>query len=152
MSLFRRRVQPDPRVAQLSAEIQALQARLAELEAHASTADARVEEVAVQLTNQLHELSGELDSAHRGLDDRLAALDALTAGRLAAVERNQEERLGAFRAELEAMAAEGDGDDGRLDELIERQARIANEVARHEIAFQQELAALADRLLRQKPK
>jgi hypothetical protein len=39
-----------------------------------------------------------------------------------------------------------------LQELLERQKRIANEVARHEIAFQQELAALADRLGRNAPR
>ena len=90
---------------------------------------------------------------HRGVDERLAALDALIAGRLAASERTQEERLAAFRAELETLA-NGHDDDApaaQLDALIDRETRIANEVARHEIAFQQELAALADRLTRQRP-
>src|SRR4051794_25388488 len=160
MPLFRRSNPPDPRVAQLTTEVSALQARLAELEARLSAADARLDEVSSALTSQLHELSGELESSHRSVDQRVNALDSLTAGRLAAAEKAQDERLATFRAELEALMAEhGNGDadaDGgdttaRLEELLERQTRIANEVARHEIAFQQELAALADRLGRQPP-
>jgi chromosome segregation ATPase len=159
MPLFRRSTAPDPRVAQLSAEVAALQTRLAELESRLSAADARLEEVSSTLTSQLHELSGDLQSGHRAVEERVNALDSLTAGRLAAAEKAQEERLAAFRAELEAVVGEhsnGDADDAdttaRLQELLERQTRIANEVARHEIAFQQELAALADRLGRQPPR
>jgi small-conductance mechanosensitive channel len=88
--------------------------------------DTRLTELSTTLTDQLHELSGGLQT--------------------------QEERLAAFRAELEALAAEPPGDGATdLDELRAGQARIANEVARHEIAFHQELAALADRLGRQRP-
>ena len=158
MHLFRRSTTPDPRVAQLSTEVAALQARLAQLETKASAADARLDEVSSALTSQLHELSGELESSHRSMDERLAALDALTAGRLAANERVQEQRLAEFRAELEELAARAgdgasaDGTAEQLEALLERQTRIANEVARHEIAFQQELAALADRLSRQPPR
>jgi len=168
MPLFRRTVPPDPRVAQLQDEVAALRDRLAEVEGRLSAADARLGEVSSALTSQLHELSGELESSHRAVDQRVNALDSLTAGRLAAAEKAQEERLAAFRAELDALLTEhatangdapnGDatvGDDelaARLEELLERQTRIANEVARHEIAFQQELAALADRLGRQPPR
>jgi chromosome segregation ATPase len=175
MPLFRRTAPPDPRVAQLQAEMAALQGRLAELEgrlsaadARLSAADARLDEVSSALTSQLHELSGELEMSHRAVDQRVNALDSLTAGRLAAAEKAQEERLATFRSELEALmaehaaagangdaAADGAADDeltARLGELLERQTRIANEVARHEIAFQQELAALADRLGRQPPR
>jgi chromosome segregation ATPase len=159
MPFFRRTAPPDPRVAQLTTEVAALQARLAELETRLSAADARLDEVSSALTSQLHELSGELESSHRSVDQRVNALDALTAGRLAATEKAQQERLETFRAELEALVAEhSNGDDesatatARLEELLEHQTRIANEVARHEIAFQQELAALADRLSRNPPR
>ncbi len=160
MPLFRRSATPDPRVAQLTTEVAALQARLAQLESRTNAADARLDEVSSALTSQLHELSGELESSHRSIDERLAALDALTAGRLAATERAQDERLAAFRAELEELAAQARNGDiepddaaaAHLEELLERQTRIANEVARHEIAFRQELAALADRLSRQPPR
>jgi chromosome segregation ATPase len=146
-------------VADLTTEVAALRTRMAELEARLSAADARLDEVSSALTSQLHELSGELEASHRSVDQRVNALDSLTAGRLAAAEKTQDERLNAFRAELEALMAEhrnGDVDmadtTARLEELLERQTRIANEVARHEIAFQQELAALADRLGRNPPR
>jgi hypothetical protein len=107
-------------LAELSARLDAAeQARVADRD----HLDDRMVELTTTVTNQLHELSGGLES--------------------------QEERLAAFRAELEALAS--DRDDGRYDDLTERQTRIANEVARHEIAFQQELAALADRLSRPRP-
>jgi chromosome segregation ATPase len=159
MPLFRRTSPPDPRVADLATEVAALRIRLAEMEARLSAADARLDEVSSALTSQLHELSVELDSSHRSVDQRVNALDSLTAGRLAAAEKTQDERLAAFRAELETlMAAHTNGDvevddtTARLEGLLERQTRIANEVARHEIAFQQELAALADRLGRNPPR
>jgi hypothetical protein len=165
MPLFRRRVPLDPRVFQLTQEVAALTSRLAELEGRASSTEARVDEVGSALTNQLHEISGELDSSYRGMDQRLAALDSLTVGRLAAAEKAQNERLSAFRDELDQLSADielgraatangdanGHVDTVALDELRQRQAQIANEIARHEIAFHQELAALADRLMRQRP-
>src|SRR3954454_17027501 len=86
MPLFRRTAPPDPRVAQLQAEVAALQARLGELEGRLSASDARLEEVASALTSQLHELAGELETSHRAVDQRVNALDSLTAGRLAAAE------------------------------------------------------------------
>ena len=117
MPLFRRTAPPDPRVAQLTTEVAALQARLAELETRLSAADARLDEVSSALTSQLHELSGELESSHRSVDQRVNALDSLTAGRLAAAEKAQEERLAAFRAELEALVGRArrtaTTDDGR---------------------------------------
>ena len=167
MPFFRRPVPPDPRVSQLTEELAALQSRLAELEGRSTSTEARVDEVGSALTNQLHEISGELDSSYRAMDQRLAALDALTVGRLTAAEKTQHERMDAFRDELERLAADidanreaaasataasnGHADGTVLAELLERQTRIASEIARHEIAFHQELAALADRLMRQRP-
>jgi hypothetical protein len=168
MPFFRRRVSPDPRVSELTEELAAMKSRLAELEGRASSTEARVDEVGSALTNQLHEISGELESSYRGMDQRLAALDALTVGRLAAADKTQQERLAAFREELERLGADIDASreaienanangaanghpDIALAELLERQTLIANEVARHEIAFHQELAALANRLMRQRP-
>jgi len=87
--------------------------------------DTRLTELSTTITDQLDELSGGLQT--------------------------QDERLAAFRAELEALAAEPGEGSAQIDQLLDRQTRIANEVARHEIAFHEELAALADRLSRQRP-
>ncbi len=120
MPFFRRTAPPDPRVAQLTTEVATLQARLTELESRLRAADARLDEVSSALTSQLHELSGELESSHRSVDQRVNALDSLTAGRLAAAEKAQEERLGAFRAELEALMADHGNGDGVTDDAATR--------------------------------
>src|SRR4051794_15112639 len=77
MPLFRRRRPPDPRVIQLMRQVEALRTRLAELEERSERAEGRVQEVSTALTDQLHELSADLEGGHRGIDERLAALDAL---------------------------------------------------------------------------
>ena len=147
MSLFKRR--PD-----LTARLEALEAALAaeradkealtqrldavETAQRESTerVDARVGELSTAMNDQLREVSNEIDGGRKRVDEKLAAADSLTAGRLAA-----------FRAELDRLAA----DDGRLDAVAEKQIRLANELARHEIALREELAAVADRLTRQRP-
>ena len=176
MPLFRRRSEPDPGLAELGALVADLQARLAAVEHSASRPDRpawpaprpdtpsplpppRVDDLTAPLRHALDELSARLDAAEQArvsdrdhLDERMVELTTTVTNQLHELSgglESQEERLAAFRAELEALAA--DTDDGRYDDLAERQTRIATEVARHEIAFQQELAALADRLSRQRP-
>jgi hypothetical protein len=87
----------------------------------------RLEELTAQFTNQLTEMGHELDAAHRQLSSELAA---------------QAQRFDALGS------AAGNGDGARpsavLDELRTNQVKIANDLARHEIALRQDLAALAD--------
>jgi hypothetical protein len=92
----------------------------------------RLEEVTTQFSNQLVEMSRELDDGHQQVARQLAA---------------QEQRL----EELGASATKADGsdgeDDGRaklVEELRANQVRIANDLARHEIAVRQDLAAMAE--------
>jgi chromosome segregation ATPase len=182
MPLFRRRSEPDPQIAELTNQLAALQARLDAMEQAASRLPPprlepprpastpplpppNVAALTAPLRDALAELSARLDAAEQErvadrdrVDTRLTELSTTITDQLHELSgglQTQEERLAAFRAELEALAAEpepGSEDDGaQLEELRAGQARIANEVARHEIAFQQELAALADRLMRQRP-
>jgi Skp family chaperone for outer membrane proteins len=89
----------------------------------------RLEELTAQFSNQLLEMSHELDDGHQRVASQLAA---------------QEQRL----EELAAAATTVEGtDDSRtklIEELRANQVRIANELARHQIAFRQDLADLAD--------
>ena len=89
----------------------------------------RLEELTAQFSNQLLEMSHELDDGHQRVASQLAA---------------QEQRL----EELSAAATTVEGtDDSRtklIEELRANQVRIANELARHQIAFRQDLADLAD--------
>ena len=88
----------------------------------------RLEELTAQFSNQLVEMGHELDGGHQHVASQLAA---------------QEQRL----EELAAVAAAGGGHNGEaalVEELRANQVRIANDLARHEIAFRQDLAALAE--------
>jgi hypothetical protein len=152
MGLFRRRSDLADRVGALEAALAAERDERARLLERLEVAEqrqngdegrsdhdqlaARVEELSGALDNQLREVSGEVEAVRKHVDQRLAAADSLTAGRIAA-----------FKHELEQLAT----DNGRVDELVTNQMRIANELARHEIAMHEELAAVADRLTRQRP-
>ena len=88
----------------------------------------RLEELTAQFSNQLVEMGHELDGGHQQVASQLAA---------------QEQRL----EELAAVATAGGGHNGEaalVEELRANQVRIANDLARHEIAFRQDLAALAE--------
>jgi DNA repair exonuclease SbcCD ATPase subunit len=91
----------------------------------------RLEELTTQFSNQLVEMGHELDGGHQQVASQLAA---------------QEQRL----EELAAATANGSSADGQngtaelVEELRANQVRIANDLARHEIAFRQDLAALAE--------
>jgi hypothetical protein len=87
----------------------------------------RLEELTTQFTNQLLEIGGELDATHQRLTSQLAA---------------QDQRF----EELSSMAStNGNGSpDALIEELRTNQVRIANDLARHEIAVRQDLATLAD--------
>jgi hypothetical protein len=142
MRLFRRPRPVDDRFASLEAALaqeradrQALIGRLDALEGQLRAGTDRIAELAIAIDNQLREVSDEVEATRKRVEEQLAAADSLTAGRIAA-----------FRAELDKLA---DGPD--VTELSERQTRLANELARHEIALREELAAVADRLTRQRP-
>jgi hypothetical protein len=171
MPLFRRRSEPDPQLAELTNQIALLRARLDAMEEAASRLPPprpaaahplpppSVDPLTAPVRKALDDLAARLDAAEQAriadrdrVDTRLTELSTTVTDQLHELSgglQTQEERLAAFRAELEALAA--DSDDERYDDLLERQTRIANEVARQEIAFHEELAALADRLARQRP-
>jgi hypothetical protein len=92
----------------------------------------RLEELTTQFTNQLLEIGGELDAGHQHLRSQLAAqdqrLDELSVAATAAASTNG-------KPTPEAAL---------IDELRTNQVRIANDLARHEIAVRQDLAALAE--------
>ena len=89
----------------------------------------RLDELTVLFSNQLLEMSHELDDGHQHVASQLAA---------------QEQRL----EELAASANGSGGGPGAGAELVEElranQVRIANDLARHEIAVRQDVAALAE--------
>ena len=88
----------------------------------------RLEELTAQFSNQLVEMGHELDGGHQHVASQLAA---------------QEQRLDELVAAM-ATSRNGNGQVALVEELRANQVRIANDLARHEIAFRQDLAALAE--------
>ena len=113
--------------------------------------NARVAEIGDHLTGQLREVDNELDAhrqsvnadllaRHQSLATDLAAKHAELTDQLAALEARHGERIDAIDA------ATVGGRPETLDELRNNQARIANELARHQVAIRTEMAALVERL------
>ena len=88
----------------------------------------RLEELTTQFSNQLVEMGHELDGGHQQVASQLAA---------------QQQRLEELAAAA-AAAGRQNGEAALVEELRANQVRIANDLARHEIAFRQDLAALAE--------
>jgi hypothetical protein len=93
----------------------------------------RLEELTAQFSNQLVEMGHELDGSHQHVASQLAA---------------QEQRLEELAVAASVAGAGGVGPNDNAAELVEElranQVRIANDLARHEIAVRQDLAALAE--------
>lgn len=162
MGLFRRKPAVDPaQLAAVTAELADVRAQLEALGKRLDADDAarrvaaanvaglqqRVAAVGVELTNQLTELSGEIDALQQRPDptpmvaavgELGGAVDALraeTAGNSAAIAE--------VRATAEATTSE-------VDVLRTTQERLANEQARYQIAFRDDLATLADQVTRKR--
>jgi hypothetical protein len=92
---------------------------LAAVRSHLATVDARISEITQAMTNQLQEISQEIDH----LGDAAAA-----------------------RSSAQPLVSTGTADisEERFDELRQNQVRIANEQARFAKALHEQLAALAD--------
>ena len=148
MGIFRRRPTVDPtQLAAVASEVAALRAQLATIDARLDAAGAdqewvketlqvavqRVASIGTELTNQLTELSGDID--------------------MLAARPDPTEAIGAV-AELKVDQARLAGDQVRLadghDRIADGQDRLANEQARYQIAFREDLAALADQVHRRR--
>ena len=106
---------------------------------------AEVASLRAELTKRTNELS-LVTSATNGLDQRIASLDTRISG-MSTELANQVHELG---REIEQLA-EREHDPATqtaVEQLKVSQTRLANEQARYEIAFRQDLAMLAEQLRR----
>jgi len=115
---------PEPLRTVDPAQLDMLNARVARLVERLDAVDVRITTVSTELANQLAELGNDIDSLSKASED----IDTEDVGDTA-VEVNQE---------LEVA----------LESLRESQTRLANEQARYQIAFRNDLAELAERLRR----
>jgi chromosome segregation ATPase len=106
---------------------------------------AEVAALRTELTKRTNELS-LVTAATNGLDQRISAIDTRMSG-MSTELANQIHELG---REIEQLASrEHDAETkAAVEQLRTSQVRIANEQARYEIAFRQDLAQLAEQLRR----
>ncbi|HEY3484895.1 MAG TPA: hypothetical protein VGK49_05890 [Ilumatobacteraceae bacterium] len=112
---------PEPVRTVDPAQLDMLNARVARLVERLDAVDVRITTVTTELANQLAELGNDIDSLSKASHD-------VDAGDVA-VEMSQELEIA-------------------LESLRESQTRLANEQARYQIAFRNDLAELAERLRR----
>ena len=106
---------------------------------------AEVASLRVDLYQQVEQLLIEKEMA-RAIADRLVSLDTRVSSMGSELSRQFQELGG----EIEQLAkeAQNSGVNEIVDTIKASQTRLANEQARYEITFRQDLAALADKLLR----
>jgi ubiquinone biosynthesis protein UbiJ len=155
MGLFRRKPSVDPaQLAAVAAEVVALRQQLDALTWRLDTGDIdrrqladvvgalqqRVASVGTELTNQLSELSGEIDALQARPDptEAIAAVDGLRGD------------VGGLQSNVDDLASAMKGVEDDADGLRTGQERLANEQARYQIAFREDLAAIADQLARKR--
>ena len=106
---------------------------------------AEVASLRIDLYQQVEQLAIEKEMA-RAIADRLVSLDTRVSSMGSELSRQFQELGG----EIEQLAKEvqNSGVNEIVDTIKASQTRLANEQARYEITFRQDLAALADKLLR----
>jgi F0F1-type ATP synthase membrane subunit b/b' len=106
---------------------------------------AEVASLRIDLYQQVEMLAIEREMA-RAIADRLVSLDIRVSNMGSELSRQFQELGG----EIEQLATEiqNSGVNEIVDTIKASQTRLANEQARYEITFRQDLAALADKLLR----
>jgi ubiquinone biosynthesis protein UbiJ len=155
MGLFRRKPTVDPaQLAAVAAEVHELRTQLDALAHRLDTGETdrrrladvvgglqqRVASIGTELTNQLSELSGEMDALQARPDpsEAIAAVQGLRGD------------VGGLQSDVGHLANAVKGVEDDADGLRTGQERLASEQARYQIAFREDLAALADQLARKR--
>ena len=126
-----------PKPAVTEADINMLQARLQRLNDRIDAIDARITSIATELANQINELAGEVGTLTVA-NNQPAWNEADQDGDAAADAAAQAAAAAALAGAAEAIAVE----------IRDAQVKLANEQARYQIAFRNDLAEMAERLRR----
>ena len=165
MGLFKRRADPEE-IQRLRAEIDSMSERLARADAAKQQTETHVAQLASRLdtmptiaplteppaepppTPAPPEVSRADLAAVRAdverLSERLGEVDQ----RIESISRELANQLSELANEVEHLSTDQPPTERVVDELRDAQARLANEQARYQIAFRQDLADLVDRLRR----
>lgn len=139
MGLFRRATDP--------AEMDRLRAEMASLKEALERHDASTTDLAGRLDTLADRAPPPADPRLDDLATTLAQLDA----RITAVSTELANQLTELGHDIDALndrPPDGSHDDGALGEIRVGQARLANEQARYQIAFREDLARLAEQVRR----
>lgn len=110
-------------------------------------AQARLDELAARLDELINQTSTSPDPRLEELASKLSDLDQ----RVTAVSTELANQVSELGNDIDALATRppGDGpDEAVIEELRDGQVRLANEQARYQIAFREDLARLAEQLRR----
>lgn len=145
MALFKRDKKPDPVLTALN-DLMAFSAQSLEVSREESAATAERMRLLEELVTRYGDALESEKSQNRATVERLNVIEQ----RLVSMGTELANQLHEMGNELEKLAAQPGQqvDDAALETLRTTQANLAREQARYEIAFRQDLAALADMIQR----
>jgi tetrahydromethanopterin S-methyltransferase subunit G len=173
MGLFKKRAAETAEIERLKAEIAAMASRLEAADQRLDAANQRLDAADTAKTELGARVQGivtrldtpiapppeppppppptidpaELTAVRDRLDEIVTRLDGVDA-RITAVSTELAHQIDELSGEIDAAGPRTPPTDDIVDELRDAQTRLANEQARYQIAFRQDLADLADRLRR----
>jgi DNA repair exonuclease SbcCD ATPase subunit len=156
MGLFKKRAADTQELEQLKAEIASMASRLDAADASKQQLDQRVAGLSSRLDTPLSPPPepppprvdpADLDLIRARIERLSQQLDEVDA-RITAISTELANQLSELSGDLDALGTREPPTEQVVDELRDAQERLANEQARYQIAFRQDLAALADRLKR----
>ncbi len=159
MGFFKKRAEDPSEIERIRAEIAAMGARLEAADADKARIGEQVQGIVTRLDTPSpppaepppppmpmidpHELT-DLRHDIKLLGERLDEIDL----RITAISTELANQINEISGELEHLGTAAPTAEHVVDEMRDAQTRLANEQARYQIAFRQDLAELADRLRR----
>ena len=156
MGLFKRRAADAQEMEQLRAEIASMAGRLEAADAAKVQLTQRVDGLATRLETPLAPPQeppptrvepADLDIVRARIDRIMQRIDEVDQ-RITAISTELANQVSELSGEVEGLGGREPPTERIVDELRDAQERLANEQARYQIAFRQDLADLADRLKR----
>lgn len=162
MGWFKKRAESQEQIAELQARIAAMAERLEFADADKRNLHGKVDSIATRLdaSDEAAEAAAaerdafappdgppDFETLHDRIDDMAQRLDAVDQ-RITSISTELANQISELSGDLESLGDDEPPTDEIVDELRDAQSRLANEQARYQIAFRQDLADLADRLKR----
>lgn len=156
MGLFKKRATDARELEQLRSEIASMASRLDESDAAKHQMDSRIDGLTTRFATPLKPPSepppprfdpADLDLLRARIERLSQRLDEVDQ-RITSIGTELANQISELSGDLEGLGAQEPPTERIVDELRDAQERLANEQARYQIAFRQDLAEIADRLKR----